>query len=99
MPYISSRWPWISRVVMPRAYIEMILSSKPVQRVCPLATAEPPPTTFGLTNLGLSVLCCQSNELRPHGSLLLLPRIANAQQFSRFRLGSGSMHGFRTYRQ
>ena len=24
--------PWISRVVIPRAYIEMILSSKPVQR-------------------------------------------------------------------
>src|ERR1039458_1908446 len=36
--YISSRWPWISRVVMPRAYMEMILSSKPVHRVCPLAT-------------------------------------------------------------
>jgi hypothetical protein len=37
-PYISSRWPWMSRVVIPRAYIEMIWSSKPVQRVCPLAT-------------------------------------------------------------
>ena len=37
MPYISFRWPWISRVVMPRAYIEIILSSKPVQRVWRLA--------------------------------------------------------------
>ena len=34
----KARWPWISRVVIPRAYIEMILSSKPVQRVWPLAT-------------------------------------------------------------
>ncbi len=27
--YISDGWPWISRTVMPRAYIEMIFSSKP----------------------------------------------------------------------
>ena len=27
-PYISSRWPWISRVVIPRAYIEM--TSRPI---------------------------------------------------------------------
>ena len=38
MEFISSRWPWISRVVIPRAYIEMILSSKPAQCVWPLAT-------------------------------------------------------------
>jgi hypothetical protein len=31
--YISFRWPSISRVVMPREYIEIILSSKPVKRV------------------------------------------------------------------
>jgi len=31
------RCPSISRVVIPREYIEMILSSKPVNRVCPLA--------------------------------------------------------------
>ena len=28
----SRRWPWISRTVMPRAYVEMILSSKPSSR-------------------------------------------------------------------
>src|SRR5215217_6089502 len=32
MPYSSCRWPWISRVLMPRAYIETILSSKPGKR-------------------------------------------------------------------
>ena len=37
--YISSRWPWISRVVMPRAYNDRILSSNPAKRVCPLATS------------------------------------------------------------
>jgi len=34
MWYISFRCPSISRVVIPREYIEMILSSKPVNRVC-----------------------------------------------------------------
>ena len=29
MPYSSRRWPTISRVLMPRAYIEITLSSKP----------------------------------------------------------------------
>jgi len=33
VPYISSRWLWISRTVMPRAYSDNILSSNPVQRV------------------------------------------------------------------
>jgi hypothetical protein len=33
VPYISSRWPCISRTVMPRAYMDSILSSNPVQRV------------------------------------------------------------------
>ncbi len=33
VPYISLRWLWISRTVMPREYSEIILSSKPVQRV------------------------------------------------------------------
>src|SRR5690242_2401469 len=32
MPYSSRRWPAISRVLMPRAYIETILSSKPGKR-------------------------------------------------------------------
>ena len=32
MPYCSARKPWISRTVMPRAYMAMILSSKPVKR-------------------------------------------------------------------
>src|SRR3954447_20979971 len=32
MPYSSRRWPTISRVLMPRAYIETILSSKPGKR-------------------------------------------------------------------
>jgi hypothetical protein len=32
VPYYSARNPWISRTVMPRAYIAMILSSKPVKR-------------------------------------------------------------------
>jgi hypothetical protein len=32
MPYRSRRCPWISRTLMPRAYIEMILSSKPGNR-------------------------------------------------------------------
>ena len=36
-PYISFRCPSISRVVMPREYIEMILSSNPVKRVWFLA--------------------------------------------------------------
>jgi hypothetical protein len=35
-PWISSKCPWISRVLMPRAYIDTILSSKPVKRVCPV---------------------------------------------------------------
>ena len=30
--YISARNPWISRTVIPRAYMAMILSSKPVKR-------------------------------------------------------------------
>ena len=30
--YISARKPWISRTVMPRAYIATIFSSKPVKR-------------------------------------------------------------------
>src|ERR1017187_5052255 len=34
-PYISSRCPWMSRVVMPRAYIDRILPSKPAMRVWP----------------------------------------------------------------
>jgi hypothetical protein len=33
VPYISSRWLWISLTLRPRAYSEMILSSKPVQQV------------------------------------------------------------------
>src|SRR3954468_16112251 len=32
MPYSSRRWPAISRVLIPRAYIETILSSKPGKR-------------------------------------------------------------------
>jgi hypothetical protein len=32
VPYSSSRCPWISRVVMPRAYSEITLSSKPAIR-------------------------------------------------------------------
>ncbi|MNJ66363.1 hypothetical protein D3C77_624340 [compost metagenome] len=32
VPYCSTRNPWISRTVMPRAYIAMILSSNPVKR-------------------------------------------------------------------
>src|SRR4051812_11474544 len=32
MPYSSRRWPAISRVLIPRAYIEMILSSNPGNR-------------------------------------------------------------------
>src|SRR4051795_7872290 len=32
MPYSSRRWPAISRVLIPRAYIETILSSKPGNR-------------------------------------------------------------------
>src|SRR5208283_5270741 len=32
-PYISFRCPWISRVLMPRAYIDKILSSNPSKRV------------------------------------------------------------------
>ena len=32
MPYSSRRCPVISRVLMPRAYIEIILSSKPGNR-------------------------------------------------------------------
>ena len=32
MPYCSARKPWISRTVMPRAYMATILSSKPVKR-------------------------------------------------------------------
>jgi hypothetical protein len=32
-PYISCRWLWISRTVMPRAYSDRIFSSKPAQRV------------------------------------------------------------------
>src|SRR6478672_7855722 len=35
--YSSTRCPWISRAVMPRAYRLKILSSKPSNRVCPLA--------------------------------------------------------------
>ena len=32
MPYSSRKCPWMSRTLMPRAYIEMILSSKPGKR-------------------------------------------------------------------
>ncbi|CAB3928700.1 hypothetical protein LMG26858_06311 [Achromobacter anxifer] len=32
VPYCSARNPWISRTVIPRAYIAMILSSNPVKR-------------------------------------------------------------------
>ena len=32
VPYCSARKPWISRIVMPRAYMATILSSKPVKR-------------------------------------------------------------------
>jgi len=32
VPYCSARKPWISRTVMPRAYMATILSSKPVKR-------------------------------------------------------------------
>ena len=35
-PYISSKCPWMSRVVMPCAYIDRILPSKPAMRVWPL---------------------------------------------------------------
>jgi hypothetical protein len=41
--YISSRWPWISRVVIPRAYSERILSSKPAKRVVPSGTISTVP--------------------------------------------------------
>ena len=37
-PYSSLRWPRISRTLMPRAYIEITLSSKPSIRLWPLRT-------------------------------------------------------------
>ena len=32
IPWSLARWPWISRTLMPRAYIDTILSSKPGNR-------------------------------------------------------------------
>ena len=38
--YWSSRNPWMSRTVMPRAYIAMMRSSNPSNLRCPLATSS-----------------------------------------------------------
>lgn len=34
-PYSSCKCAWMSRTLIPRAYIDNILSSKPSKRVCP----------------------------------------------------------------
>src|SRR3954463_12697681 len=65
MPYSSPTWATISRVLMPRAYIETILSSKPGKRRWYLAIS-----------CGSKVACRSrgiSNSIRPVSVVTVLP--------------------------
>jgi len=40
VPNVRARWCWMSRTVIPPAYSEMIMSSRPPARRCPLGTSR-----------------------------------------------------------